>query len=68
MPGTFSFVFPGATEYAANTVTLRQANQVTVGEIRSAQDCIEAAGNSETVAHLEEVVADWCKRIAQVIF
>lgn len=41
-------------------------DQIDLAEINSAQDCIAAAADPETVSHVEEVVLNWCKKISQV--
>ena len=51
---------------ASNVLKLVPIENVDVSKIQTAQDCIEAAGNVETLAELERLAHIWCKQIEQV--
>ena len=60
-------IIAGAKISAEGAVTLHGCEKVDMKTIGTAQDCIGAAGNADTVSKLEEVVLIWCKQIEQVL-
>ena len=49
-------------------VKLVECEKVDLNTLQRAQDCINAAGNQETLLVLEELVTHWCKQVEQVKF
>lgn len=45
---------------------LQECEAVDVFSLATASDCVNAAGNPDTVEALEDLVTSWCKEIEQV--
>ena len=50
----------------SGAIQLRDCETVTIEDLNTAADCIQAAANPEIVDAFEELVAFWCKDIEQV--
>ena len=61
-------LFLGAQLSAEEVVKLVECEKVDLNTLQRAQDCINAAGNQETLLVLEELVTHWCKQVEQVKF
>ena len=56
----------GAQISSESLVQLQSATSVDLSAIRTAQDCMMAATNPDTLSELEKLVTIWCKQIEQV--
>lgn len=50
----------------SGAVQLQESEVVDVFSLATACDCINGAGNPDTVEALEDLVSSWCKEIEQV--
>ncbi|XP_023932850.1 dynein heavy chain 8, axonemal [Lingula anatina] len=63
----FIHTMEGANQSICGAVRLKASQEVDLSNISSADDCMTAAGNPETVSVLEGLVSGWGKQIEQVL-
>lgn len=63
----FSGILASAQASLNDAVTLKECQTLDLSKICSPSDYIAAAGSSEALEHIEEIVTAWIKQIEQVV-